>query len=85
MSLAFYQKLYATKHDNVVPLDIFWTILPYILLILNFCHEHMLRRIVVDTHTAKGVGVGVGGGCVCVGGGEGEALKGGHIGEKCRA
>ena len=28
----------------------------------------MLRRLVVDTHTAKGVGVGVGGGCVCVGG-----------------
>ena len=28
MSLAFYQKLYATKHDNVVPLDILCTISP---------------------------------------------------------
>ena len=26
MSLAFYQILCITKHDNVVPLDIFWTI-----------------------------------------------------------
>ena len=81
MSLAFYQKLYATKHDNVVPLDIFLTISP----LYPFNSEHVLRRLVVDTHTAKGVkvgvGVGVGGGCVCVGGGEGEALKGGRIGE----
>ena len=32
------------------------------------CHEHVLRRPVVDTDTAKGVVVGVGGGCVCEGG-----------------
>ena len=81
MSLAFYQKLYLTIHDYVVPLDIFWQYPPYILLTLNFLPWACAQEASGGHTHCQGGGGGVGGGCVCVGGGEGEALKGGYIGE----